>query len=59
MKKTLRSNLRFTFSGITSAMTTNMSGINPIAAKNIIPEKLAIDAHEYGVTSIPIEFAYE
>lgn len=40
-------------------MTTNMSGINPIAAKNIIPEKLAIDAHEYGVTSIPIEFAYE
>lgn len=50
---------RSTFSGITSEITTNISGISPMAAKNIMPEKLAIDTHEYGFTSIPIECAYE
>lgn len=50
---------KFTFSGITSDMTTGMSGIRPTAAKNIIPEKLAIDTHEYGFTSMWIAFKYE
>lgn len=36
-----------------------MSGINPQDARNIMPEKLAIENQEYGLTSIPIELAYE
>lgn len=35
-----------TFSGITSEMTTNIRGIRPFEARNIMPEKLAIDTHE-------------
>lgn len=46
----------FTCSGITSEMTTGMRGIRPMAAKNIIPEKLAIATQEYIDTSTPIEF---
>lgn len=40
-------------------MTTNISGMSPLAARNIIPEKLAIEIHEYASTSIPIELKYE
>lgn len=46
LKFSLRTFQLPTFSGITSAITTNITGIIPQAAKNSMPEKLAIEIHE-------------